>query len=60
MQDRKYLNFKETADYLGICVYTLRKWVREQGFPVAKIGNSVRVDREQADQWMKRQQEVKG
>lgn len=43
-----------------ICQYTkrsrpvIRKWVREYGFPVMKLGGSVESDTESIDQWRRR------
>jgi excisionase family DNA binding protein len=57
--ENKYLNFNEAAKYLGISVFTLRRWVCNEGFPVAKIGRVVRIDKEDMDKWIKSRVGVK-
>ena len=51
--ENKYLNFNEAAKYLCVSVFTLRRWTKEEKFPVAKIGRVVRVDRDEMDKWVK-------
>lgn len=42
--DKRLLNVKEAAHYLGVKVNTLRKKTRLREFPFVKVGGSVRFD----------------
>lgn len=50
--DRRYLNKKQTCDYLMISNNTLDSWIR-QGLPIIKIGKSIRFDKNAVDTWIK-------
>jgi len=51
MQHYRYMNKKQTCDYLQVTNNTLDVWIKE-GLPMIKIHNSNRFDRVAIDQWL--------
>lgn len=51
--DSPYLNKKQTCDYLGVSNNTLDTWVTH-GLPIIKIGKTVRFDKNEIHNWIKR------
>jgi excisionase family DNA binding protein len=57
---RTTLETKEAADYLGVSVDTLRKWIREEGLPVVKIGRKHLFKTIYIDHWMEQRMNLDG
>lgn len=49
------LTIKEMAEMLEISEPTARKLIREEGFPVLKIGKSIRIYRRGLEEWLQQQ-----
>ncbi len=45
---------KQICGYLNICDRTLDKFIREEGFPAAKIGGRLWTTTDLVDQWINR------
>jgi excisionase family DNA binding protein len=50
--DRKNLDTKQAAEYLGVAAQTLRQWVDEQRIPFGKRGRKVVFDADDLDVWI--------
>jgi excisionase family DNA binding protein len=50
---RKYLTFKQLAEYSSISVPILRRYMRNNNLPYFQIGLSILIDPEEFDDWMK-------
>ena len=42
---------KAICDYLGVSENTVRKYIKEEGLPVGRIGGSMVSDEEKIDTW---------
>jgi len=42
MEDKRLLNYEETAEILGLKPTTLRQWVFKRKIPFVKLGSAVR------------------
>ena len=49
---RRYIDIRETADYLGCTVNTLYSWVSQKRVPHVKLGRLVKFDRVDLDKWI--------
>lgn len=49
--DSPYLNKGQTCKYLGISNNTLDCWI-QNGFPVIKIGKTIRFNKNEIDKWL--------
>ena len=49
--DKMILKVEEAAEILDISVATCYEWVHVEGFPFVKIGNCIRIHREQLMEW---------
>jgi DNA-binding helix-turn-helix protein len=49
-----FLNKQQTCDYLGISNNTLDSWI-QKGFPVIRIGKTVRFDKTEINRWLQNQ-----
>lgn len=50
----KWMNKREAADYLGVSVRTLSRWMSNEkmNFPIRRIGGLVRTNRALLDAWV--------
>lgn len=48
----EYLSTSDTADRLGVSTRTVRQWARDLGFPLIKVGRTVRHDWRDVQDWM--------
>jgi excisionase family DNA binding protein len=55
MDQDKWLTIDELADYLKMGRTKLYRMAQEGNIPASKVGNQWRFDREEIDEWMKRQ-----
>jgi len=55
MDQDKLLTIDELAEYLKMGRTKLYRMAQEGNIPASKVGNQWRFDREEIDQWMKRQ-----
>ncbi len=46
---KNFLTITETADFLGVCVPTVRKYIRNKELPVFKYHRVVRVPKTELD-----------
>lgn len=53
--DKYTLDLKEAAALAGVCVTTMRNWVKQDSFPALRAGNKWIIVREQFLEWMKEQ-----
>lgn len=51
--EKRFLNTKETAVYLGLSEHTIRAWVKLGRLPFSKFGRAVRFDQRIIDKWVK-------
>lgn len=50
----KWINIDEAAEYLGVKSGTIRDWIRkEKGIPAHKIGKQWKFKRSELDEWVK-------
>ena len=54
--DKRFLNTKEIATYLGLSEHTIRAWVKLGRIPFYKLGRAVRFDLRKLEPWLKRQE----
>jgi len=55
LKKKKVLSKDEAAFYIGICTKTLTALIKEDGFPVLRIGRNrgrVFINREKLDTWI--------
>lgn len=52
MED-KLMDVSETARYVGLSMFTVRKMAKEGSLPAAKIGRAYRFKREDIDAYMR-------
>ncbi len=50
--EKRFLNKKELAEYLGVKVGTLSVWVCYRKIPFARIGRLVKFDLRKIDAWI--------
>jgi len=60
MDQTKWLTIEELAEYLKMGRTKLYRMAQEGDIPASKVGNQWRFDREEIDQWMKRQKPATG
>ncbi len=54
MEQKRFLNVKEVALYLGVSQHTIRAWVRQlNGIPFSRFGRAIRFDLKKIDLWVK-------
>ena len=51
--EKRYLNVREAAAYLGRTERALRALILRRKIPFRKVGGRVIIDRLEADQWVK-------
>lgn len=52
--EKRWLNIRETAQYIGMSNGFIRKAVRNRTIPHSRVGTkALRFDREALDEWMK-------
>lgn len=54
----EYLTVKQLGEELGISRTFADKLIREDGLPVVRIGNSIRIRRVSLEQWLEGREEV--
>lgn len=54
-ENDNYIGIDQAAEYLGVKVITLRKWLKEgsTGLPAHKIGKLWRFKKSELDEWVK-------
>jgi len=55
MDQHKWMTIDELADYLKMGRTKLYRMAQECEIPASKIGNQWRFDREEIDEWMRKQ-----
>ena len=50
--EKRFLNSRELARYLGLCEPTVRDWVRLKKVPFYKLGKAVRFDLREIEKWL--------
>ena len=50
--NRRLLDIKEVADYIGLSVHTLYTMVSQRRIPFVKMGRLTKFDREEIDKWI--------
>lgn len=58
MKQSKWLTIDELAEYLKLGRTKLYRLAQEGDIPASKVGNQWRFDRNEIDEWMKRQRPV--
>lgn len=48
--EKRLLNIKEAAEYLGVSPKTLYNWISEKKVPYVKVGYSVKFDLKRIDE----------
>ena len=51
MRPRPLHGMKAICDYLGVSENTVRKYIKEEGLPVGRIGGGMVSDAEKIDAW---------
>jgi excisionase family DNA binding protein len=54
----KWLTIDELAEYLKLGRTKLYRMAQEGGIPASKVGSQWRFDRDEIDEWMRRQRPV--
>jgi excisionase family DNA binding protein len=55
MKEKRFLNKKELAGYLGVSVYTIDSWVSQrQEIPFVKMGRRVMFDLKDIEAWIEK------
>jgi len=54
--DKRFLNTKEIATYLGLSEHTIRAWVKLGKIPFYKLGRAVRFDLRKLEPWLKKKE----
>lgn len=49
---KRFLNVKQVAEYLGVSLSAIRKWIRESRIPFCRFNGAIRFDKERIDQWV--------
>lgn len=54
MDSENYIGTKEAAQYLGIQLITLRKWIKDEGkgLPAHKVGKLWKFKKSELDNWI--------
>lgn len=52
--NRRFLDVKEAADYLGLATSTLYTMVSQRRIPFVKMGRRTKFDREKIEPWIAR------
>ena len=52
--EKRFINTKEMAIYLGLSEHTIRAWVKLGRLPFSKFGGAVRFDLRVIDKWAER------
>jgi len=60
IKQRKILNLKEVAEYLGVHTSTIYKYVQKGKIPAFKIGSDWRFTKKHIDTWIDDQMEGDG
>ena len=58
MSEKRFLDVKELAEYLGVKVATIYSWTFQRKIPYLKIGRCVKFDIKKIEEWIK-EREVK-
>lgn len=53
MTESPWMNVEQTAEYVGLSTYTVRRLAKEGDLPAAKIGRSYRFKREDIDTYVR-------
>jgi excisionase family DNA binding protein len=53
MNEKRLLNKRQVAEYLGFKIYTIDAWVSQRRIPYIKIGTAVRFDLDEIEAWLK-------
>ena len=53
VSDTPWMRSEEAADYLGVCVGTIRNWVSQKRIPFVRRGRIVRFQRKDLDKWLR-------
>ncbi len=49
----KWINIEEAADYLGVKTVTIRDWIRKNnGIPAHKVGKQWKFKKDELDSWI--------
>ena len=49
----KWINIEEAADYLGVKTVTIRDWIRKNnGIPAHKVGEQWKFKKDELDSWI--------
>jgi len=56
--EKRFLNTKEVAAYLGMAESTIRAWIRVEKIPFSRLGRSVRFDLKKINEWLKNKESV--
>lgn len=51
VQPQRYMNKKQTCNYLNISNNTLSEWIK-QGLPIIRINGTLRFDKKAIDKWL--------
>ena len=54
--EKRFLNAKEIAVYLGLAEPTIRSWIKFDKIPHSKLGRAVRFDLQKIEEWLKEQE----
>ena len=50
--NRRFLDVKEAAEYLGLAISTLYTMVSQRRVPFVKMGRRTKFDRKELDRWV--------
>lgn len=53
VSETPWMKSEEAAEYLGVCVGTIRNWVCQKHIPFVRRGRVVRFRRDDLDKWLR-------
>jgi len=51
-QNKRFLDVKEVAEYLGLAISTIYTMASQRRIPFVKMGGCTKFDRKQLDRWV--------
>ncbi len=52
--EKRFVNIKDLADYLGVSKHTVKSWVYKDRLPCKRIGRTVRFDLKEIEQILRK------
>ena len=56
--EKRFINMKDLAAYLGVSRYTVRSWVYQDKIPCTRIGRAIRFDMRQIERILEKEDKM--